>query len=699
MMLLGAVVFLACWPALESDFLADDFAHVQLFYRLSLAQFLKLFTTDFSQGIWKANFTELRPLAALFYRVPFLAFGTNPVGYHALDITVHIVNTCLVFRIVSLLLSNGAAVATTAALLFGLAPVHAEAIGWISGARADSYPSFFYLLSVYAFVRFAKESHPVNYLIAWLSFVAGLLSKEILVTLPVLLFAYTFFFSPKIEPQFWTRCRQTLVCAPFLITTLGYFWWRWLVFGTLTKEENFGWTQITKLFLEQDINLLNLLFPLKLTEQGMRLIVVGALMGVLLAATLVWRKVSHRGSSVALGFGVLWYLLTQAPLAFTYPSERHLYLPSIGFYIALAAWLIPDAAEIGRRRLHVAGVFCWIALFGATLFQQTKAWGGVGEFSRGMRQGLPRLKTEVPAGSWVIVTAPDSIDRKYAWSWALPFVLQPPFTQENFYLSLNILESPLLYCCPVQGWWSRQRQQLARLLSPELPDSLELYSYRWDAQSKKLELQRIPLSLRDLNTRLQTRMKHPLAQAVVPGWGTARLIWDSLEIPLRFPNANRSFLTRDLTQAFLEGQSRLHVKQGNGQNASDLKSSFQFQSSSGGEERPAIVIPSNSRLSFSVALPPNTWLRFGIALVDDPVDPVDAQVAFRESNGTEHLIFFQRLHPQGLQADRFWQDCQVNLASFGNQAGEIILEARQTRPERSVPVRSGWSGLEIVRVD
>jgi len=194
-------------------------------------------------------------------------------------------------------------------------------------------------------------------------------------------------------------------------------------------------------------------------------------------------------------------------------------------------------------------------------------------------------------------------------------------------------------------------------------------------------------------------MKHPLAEAEVPGWGTARLIWDSLEIPLRFPNANRTLLTRDLTRAFLDGEGRMYPEQGSGQINPNLKSAFQFQFSRGGERRAAIVIASNSQLSFSVALPPNAWLRFGIALVGDPANPVDAQVTFRESGGTEHLIFFQQLHPQGLKGDLFWQDCQVNLAPFGNQTGEIILEARQTRFENPVPPRLGWSGLEIVRIE
>ena len=54
----------------------------------------------------------------------------------------------------------------------------------------------------------------------------------------------------------------------------------------------------------------------------------------------------------------------------------------------------------------------------------------------------------------------------------------------------------------------------------------------------------------------------------------------------------------------------------------------------------------NSRIRFLAPGLPKSWLRFGIALVDNPLDPVDAQVTLREADGTEHLVFFRRLNPR-----------------------------------------------------
>lgn len=709
MMLLAVLVFLACWPALKSDFLADDFAHVQLFYRLTLADFLKLFTTDFSQGIWKAGYSELRPLTALFYKFPFLAFGTNPAGYHALDIAVHILNTCLVFRLVRLLVADGVAVAATAALFFGLAPVHAEPISWISGARADSYPTFFYLLSVCAFVNFQKGLRGASYVLAWLSFVVGLFTKEILITLPAFVLAFAFFFNPWRKPQLLAHFRHsTLVCAPFVFAALGYLWCRWLVFGAVTKGEATGWTQVRRLLIEQDLNLRQLLFPFLLEpirlsrtqlEQVISLIAAGALLGILWARTFVWRKCNSRGSSktsVVLGFGILWYLLSQAPLAFTYSSERHLYLPSVGFYVALAAWLIPDSAETGRRWPHLAGVCAWVVLSGGILFQRTQAWGEVGEFSHQMQQGLQRLKTEVPAGSWVFVTAPDSVDGKYAWSWALPFALQPPFTQEDLYARLKILETPRLYCCPMPDWWSKQKQLLTMLLSPAFTEPVEVYNCRWDASQRGITLEKVLVNRNDLRNRLEARMRRSLAELEVPGLGTAALLWDSLQTPLRFSGSNQTSLAKDLTRAFIDREALIEPEGAIPQDIHSGKSAFLFRFSRSGEERPCLVTVANSQIRFLVAGLAGSCLRFGIALVDDPLAPVDARVTLREANGTEHLVFSRRLSPRLVEDDRYWQDYQVNLPSLGGRTSEIVVEARQAI--QGTGAQLGWNGLEIVRM-
>ena len=203
----------------------------------------------------------------------------------------------------------------------------------------------------------------------------------------------------------------------------------------------------------------------------------------------------------------------------------------------------------------MAGVCVAIILFGGTLFQRTKGWAEMGELSHQMRQGLHRLKSEVPADSWVMVTAPDSVDGKYVWNWALPFALQPPFTQEDLYARLRILETPKLYCCPMPDWWSKQRQLLTKLLSPTLSEPAEVYDCRWDASQRGITLEKVLVNRSDLRNRLEARMGRSLAELEVPGLGTAALLWDSLQTPLRFPKESQTSLAKDLTRAFIDREA------------------------------------------------------------------------------------------------------------------------------------------------
>ena len=75
----GAVLYRSC---LDGYFLADDFGYLQLFSKTSLRQFLSLFTSDWSQGIWGFNLQELRPLTGFTYWLDFRVWGANALGYH-----------------------------------------------------------------------------------------------------------------------------------------------------------------------------------------------------------------------------------------------------------------------------------------------------------------------------------------------------------------------------------------------------------------------------------------------------------------------------------------------------------------------------------------------------------------------------------------------------------------------------------------
>jgi protein O-mannosyl-transferase len=64
------------------------------------------------------------------------------VGYHAVNLFLHLLNVMLVFYVV-FLLSTHAEVALVAALLFGIHPLHVESVAWASELKDLLYTLFF----------------------------------------------------------------------------------------------------------------------------------------------------------------------------------------------------------------------------------------------------------------------------------------------------------------------------------------------------------------------------------------------------------------------------------------------------------------------------------------------------------------------------------------------------------------------------
>jgi hypothetical protein len=283
------------------------------------------------------------------------------------------------------------------------------------------------------------------------------------------------------------------------------------------------------------------------------------------------------------------------------------------------------------------------------------------------------------------------------------------------YKRLNILETPLLYCCSVQDWWLNQRRQIEKLLAPEATGPVILYDYRWDPRKKRAELQETRLSRLDVAARLEARANPHLAGATrlsgpeefggpldlsgvqVPGWKTANFLWEALQNPLRFQSSSRLFLIKDLARVFLEGGRAPRDAAQSDPDAAGQRSFLQ-QLSLGGESRPAVLTPRNSRLSLPVAIRSGSWLRLGVAVAGRPPCAVEARVLFRDTKGVEHLVLAELLDPSQIEDDRLWQDHEIDLASYSGSDGELVFEGLPQTSGENAYFELGWSSLEIVGI-
>ena len=171
-----AVVYL---PALRADFVWDD--SLLITGNPLLQSFSGL------AEIWSGERTaDYFPLTNTVFWIEHHLFGQNATGYHAVNILLQVANALLVWRVLQRLNIPGA---WLAGLIFGIHPVHAASVVWISELK-NLLSMFFALLSILCFLELDDKrlfNSATAYVASFVLFVLALLSKTQVVFLPIVL--------------------------------------------------------------------------------------------------------------------------------------------------------------------------------------------------------------------------------------------------------------------------------------------------------------------------------------------------------------------------------------------------------------------------------------------------------------------------------------------------------------------------------
>jgi len=132
------------------------------------------FTTDAT-----ANW---HPLTWLSLMLDCQLFKSKAAACHTTNLIFHIANTLLLFWFLKKVTSSLWPSAFVAAA-FALHPLHVESVAWVS-ERKDVLSVFFWLLTFFAYINYAKSKSVSRYLLVIVLFALGLMSKPMLVTLP-----------------------------------------------------------------------------------------------------------------------------------------------------------------------------------------------------------------------------------------------------------------------------------------------------------------------------------------------------------------------------------------------------------------------------------------------------------------------------------------------------------------------------------
>jgi len=196
------------YPTFSIKFNSDDYFVLQMVMTKNIPDFIKLFLPI-------KEVVYYRPLGIqLYFWLAKAIFSQNPFFYHLLGFIIHILNSFLVFLIIKKI-SGDKLSALLAAFLYGTSAIHFLSLAWIVNF---SYllVTFFYFLAFYLWL----ESKIKLFLII---FILGLLTNELMITLPIVLFFYSILFNKK---------KLFVIYAALLV--LFYLVLRFLVFKTAT---------------------------------------------------------------------------------------------------------------------------------------------------------------------------------------------------------------------------------------------------------------------------------------------------------------------------------------------------------------------------------------------------------------------------------------------------------------------------------
>ncbi|MDH7601460.1 MAG: tetratricopeptide repeat protein [Armatimonadota bacterium] len=311
---------------------------------------------------------------------------------HLTNVILHIANTLLLFILLEAATGSRLPSAVVAAL-FAVHPLHVESVAWVS-ERKDVLSTFFWMLSMLAYLRWARNPSLAGYGALLVAYILGLLSKPMLVSLPIILLLFDLW--PLARIRFGSSESRRLM--PFVIEKLPLFalacascvitYVAQLQGGAVGRLDYYPiGVRLANAVVSYTAYLWKAMWPARLaafyphpedTLPTWQVTASAVLLAVVSGAAL--RSVYKR-PYIAVGW--FWYLVTLVPVigivqvGLQGMADRYTYVPLIGIFI-VAAWGVSEL--VGRIALRPIGrAVAWITVgvicaFAVLAHRQVKYW-------------------------------------------------------------------------------------------------------------------------------------------------------------------------------------------------------------------------------------------------------------------------------------------------------------------------------------
>jgi len=339
------------------------------------------------------------PLTTISHMLDCQLFGLKPGAHHFVNVLLHSATAVLLFFLLEQLTRSPGSPqdesvrladrtgtiwsSAFVAAVFAIHPLHVESVAWIS-ERKDVLSGLFFVLTLLAYFYYTRKPNIGRYLSVSILFACGLMSKPMLVTLPVILLLLDYWPLKRLSGP---SARRVLVeKIPLVILSIAS------AVGTLVAQnEGIGLVRLEVLPLSWRITnalvaclvyIWQMIWPANLAlayhhPGKLPLWQVAGAAALLVAVTLGVFALRKRSPYLVVGW--LWYLVMLVPVLGLIQvggqahADRYTYLPQIGLSLAVT-WGVVDLARFWRYYGAILGAAAAIIISALALRAANQVW-------------------------------------------------------------------------------------------------------------------------------------------------------------------------------------------------------------------------------------------------------------------------------------------------------------------------------------
>lgn len=324
------------------------------------------------------------PLVWWSFQADAQLYGLRAYGFHLTNLLWHTGSVLMLFAALRRM-TGQTWPSALAAGLFAVHPLNVQAVAWVA-ERKGVLSTFFWVLTLWTYARYAEQPRLARYLLVLLAFVLGLIAKAMLVTLPVILLLL----------DYWPLRRWPAAPAGRLVAEKLALFLIAGVFTVLTfkaQADSEALRSINEFSLAARLKnvpistcwyLGRVVWPTHLAifypHPGDGLSGWLAVGEASLLAVLTVLAVAGRRRAPAVFVGWLWYLIALVPvcgliqLGRQARADRWSYVPLIGIFLAVAWGISAAARRWGHLRVVAAGCVSLLACLSATSWSYAHHW-------------------------------------------------------------------------------------------------------------------------------------------------------------------------------------------------------------------------------------------------------------------------------------------------------------------------------------